>query len=131
MLVVEDLQPPVLSHPKIPLFYSLALLSLEAGMGGFLLQGLRGKGGSTSTGIASSPRMSHMGKPTTAARLLGLHQHLPRWETLPVRGSPLSPLPALPPGVPSYLRRWDPGCLCHPTQPGSPEMELRAGAALS
>lgn len=39
MLVVEDLQPPVLSHPQISLFYSLALLSLEAGMGGFLLRG--------------------------------------------------------------------------------------------
>lgn len=46
------------------------------------------------------------------------------------QAAPLS-LPALSPGVLSYLQHRGPGCLCHPTQPGSPEMQLRARAALS
>lgn len=34
-----------------------------------------------------------------AAQLLGLHQYLSRWEILPVRRNPLSPLPAVPSGT--------------------------------
>lgn len=52
MLVMPDLQPPVLSHPKY-LFYSLALLFPEAGMVVISHTGAWGEGGGTSTGAAS------------------------------------------------------------------------------
>lgn len=43
--------------------------------------------------------LTMQGNPQELPGFLGLHQHLRQWEILPIQGSPLSPSPALPPGV--------------------------------
>lgn len=112
--------------PSVSLLSSLALLSLTAGIRGFLLEPSPGPGGSTVAGIASSQRTGHAGKSTRSAWLLGAASAYAAVGNSPHPRQP--PLSLASSASWGYLQRWGPGRLCHPTQPGWLEMQLRAGA---